>query len=124
MSNVQKAIQKLERTNAIAGNICSQGHHWCIFSVRGTSLFEIAPGKATVNEKEETVMLPDRNIRLPESLVSKYTNSWRAQKEIEKYLRKSWDMAEEAELRNQKKNAATDEARDVAPEFANAQPVE
>lgn len=95
MSKVQKAIEKLERQNCMVNNICPQGHRWCIFNVFGTALVEIAPGKESIDPEDgKYVMEPDRNVRMPESLVSKYTGSWRAQEAIESYLNKMWDLAE------------------------------
>lgn len=133
MSDTQAAFTKVQRIAAFKENIDALGRQWCIFVVGGTSLKEVAPGNQESNKNNELVMVPDRTVNLPSTtrqikghevviphpLTTHFTSTWRAQEAIEKFVNQTWDAAEEALKKKQKKGAAKKEATEVTPQFAN-----
>ena len=131
MSDTQAAFTKVQRIAAFKENIDALGRQWCIFVVSGTSLKEVAPGKQETSNNNELVMVPDRALNLPSTtrmvkghevmvphpLTTKFTSTWRAQEAIEKFVNGTWDEAEEALKKKQKKGAAKKEATEGSAEY-------
>lgn len=133
MSDTQAAFTKVQRIAAFKENIDALGRQWCIFVVAGTALKETYPGIQETNKDNELVMVPDRSVNLPTSirnikgkdvvvghpLSTRFTSTWRAQEAIEKFVTQTWDAAEQAVKKDQKKDSPSKAALDVEPKFAN-----
>jgi len=81
----------INREVSIEKNVDATGKRWVIHANRSNGLCYIRPD-------------PDReNAQIPKQMQGLFTKASLAKAEIDKYLKLSWDQAEQAQLKNKQK---------------------
>lgn len=102
--SIEKAVALIDRHKCIAENVDALGKKWEIRHVNATSLYVARPDP----DREDAV--------IPEEMRGKWTKPSDLQIRIDLYLERSWDKAELAKVKADRKVAALAEAKEVTTE--------